>query len=1028
MRRVVLLAAVSGLLCAAAPAAALNPDKAVTQYAHDVWLPDNGLPQVTVMDMVQTLDGYLWIATQGGLARFDGVRFTVFDKHNTEAFSGASVEALEEDSYGNLWVATTEGGLIRRSPSGEFTLYTADDGLASNVVLSVLEDSKGTLWVGTNAGLNRFRDGKLERLPESSGLATARVERMLEDRTGQLWLGTQGLGLCRLLDGNATCIDRDDGLGSNAVVSLAESADGSLWIGNESAGLDRYHDGLLYHHGPEQGMPEDTVYDLLEDRDGNLWIATDGHGVLRFADGTFTALTPAEGLSGRRCTSLLEDREGSLWIGTFTGGLNRLRDATFVTIAARDGLSADPIWTVLEDRHGAIWVGAMPGLNRIVDRQIVPFAGQQEVADCQVQSLLEAADGALWVGTARQGLKRLWQGRWTSWTTRNGLASNAVFGIVQGHDGVIWVSTRDGLSRIDDEGIRSYTTADGLPHNSLRPMLVDSQGTLWVGTRGGGVALVKNAEITTFDPGVELGPAHLTILTIHEDREGAIWIGTGGGLLRYRNEVTRLLDHSSGLYDEHIHKILEDDAGNYWMSCNNGIFSISKESMTDFFTGRSDRVESQVYGRSDGLLSSECNGGSEPAGWRDRDGRMWFPTIRGVVSLDPDNLQVNPVMPPVIIEEVLVDGRSLDVDRDVVLAPGTQHYDFRYTALTFLGTDKVRFRYKLEGLDSDWIEAGTRRTAYYNTLPPGEYVFQVVACNSDGIWNVNGASYRLIQKPHFHETKTFYAFCVFVLVFLVAGLFMVRIRQMRKREEELVRAVGERTRELRQLARELKELTLIDPLTGLRNRRFLFETITPVMEELSRQRAQAEKASGDRRSGPGGDGMGALIIDIDHFKSINDTWGHDAGDVVLKEFARLLLDCVRAQDVSVRWGGEEFLVVLPQTRRDSLFQFAERIRTRVEDHLFQIPGETVHITCSIGLAVYPFFGSSDVDLSLNQLITVADMGLYTAKHEGRNRSIHVTPGERTPADTEEVRRALADLEWAEEAGLMRVERSGDGYE
>ena len=1021
-RCALVLAVVSGVLSLAQPAFALNPEKAVTQYAHDVWLPEDGLPQVSVMDMKQTRDGYLWIATQGGVARFDGVRFTVFDKRNTEAFSGASVEALEEDSHGNLWLATTAGGLVRRSPDGEFSRYTSEDGLASNVILSVLEDSKGTVWIGTNAGLNRFRDGRIERILDESGLASARVEQIFEDRTGQLWLGTQALGLCRLLDGIATCIDMEDGLGSNRVVSLAESADGSLWIGNESAGLDRYRDGLLYHLGPEQGMPLDTVYDLLEDQDGNLWIATLNHGLLRYTAGRFSSFSEAEGLSGRRCSSLLEDREGSLWIGTFIGGLNRLRDATFVTISARDGLSADPTWSVLEDRHGAIWVGAMPGLNRIVDGKIVPYAGQEEVADCQVQTILEAADGALWIGTARMGLMRLWQGKWTSWTEDNGLISNAVFGIVQDHEGVIWISTRNGLSRIDDEGIRSYTTADGLPHNSLRPMLVDSDGTLWVGTRGGGVALVKNAEITAFDPGIDLEPAHQTILTIHEDRDGAIWIGTGGGLLRYRNEEIRLLERSDGLYDEHIHKILQDDAGNYWMSCNNGIFSVTKESMTRFFSGQNERIESRVYGRTDGMLSSECNGGSEPAGWRGRDGRMWFPTIQGVVALNPDNLEVNPIMPPVLIEEVLVDGRTLDVDRDVVLAPGTQRYEFRYTALTFLGTDKVRFRYKLEGLDSDWIEADGRRTAYYNTLPPGDYVFQVVACNSDGVWNVAGDSYRLTQQPRFYETKSFYAVCVFALVFLVASLFMVRIRQLRRREEELVRAVEERTRELRQLARELKELTLIDPLTGLRNRRFLFETITPVMEELSRQRANAEQAGGDRRTGSTGDGMGALIIDIDHFKSINDTWGHDAGDIVLKEFARLTLDCVRAQDVSVRWGGEEFLIVLPQTRRDSLFQFAERIRTRVEGHVFQIPTQDVHITCSIGLAVYPFFEESAVDLSLNQLITVADLGLYMAKNEGRNRSIHVMPGERMPEDTDEVQQALADLEWAESTGLMQVER------
>jgi diguanylate cyclase (GGDEF)-like protein len=354
-----------------------------------------------------------------------------------------------------------------------------------------------------------------------------------------------------------------------------------------------------------------------------------------------------------------------------------------------------------------------------------------------------------------------------------------------------------------------------------------------------------------------------------------------------------------------------------------------------------------------------------------------------------------------------------------VLPPGSRRCEIEYTALTFLGPERVQFRYQLEGLDPDWVHAGTRRTTYLTTLPPGAYTYRVTACNAAGVYSEEGASLTLIQRPHFYETVLFYTACIVGLILLMVAFFAIRLRAAARREQELLAAVEDRTRELRELADELKDLTLIDPLTGLRNRRYLFETITPVMEELEERRAAQRAGEAGRTTDRADEGMGVLILDLDHFKDVNDAWGHDAGDLVLQNVAHLLRDCVRPTDIAVRWGGEEFLVVLPRTQKLFLTQLAERIRARMAAFPFRLPdGPRLEQTCSVGVVGYPFFEKAEVDVSLNQLISLADMALYRAKEEGRNRVIHIQPGDRPPLQEDDLRRIFADPAWAESAGYL----------
>ena len=1011
------------LSCAAAwKASALDPNKVLTQYVHDAWDTADGLPQASVQDLIQSRDGYIWFGTQEGLVRFDGVRFDVFDKQNTSALTTGNISCIIEDVDGVLWIGTTGGGLLR-AQDGEFTAYTTQQGLSSNVVLSLLETASGDIWIGTDAGLNLFRDGHFTIYTTADGLPHDTIPALVQDRHGRVWAGTQGGGIGLVDKEQILVLDESWGLSSNSVRALLSAEDGSVWIGTDNGGLSRYKDGTFVETPKVEELGADSVYSLAEDGDGNLWVGTANNGLIRCRQGMMSLYSSSEGLTHDRVSSLMMDREGSLWIGTFGGGLNRLRDTPFTTYGAKEGLSSDHIWSVFEDREDCLWIGTQVGLDMMVDGIPSPYAGRAEMEGKPVMALFQDGEGRLWVGTHGYGLWRLQDGAWTTWTEEHGLADNIVFTINQDANGTIWAGTQAGLTRIIDDELHTFTTADGLPHDNIRGLQVDGDNTLWIGTRGAGLARYVNGAFETIDLGAERTPNQLLIMEVYLDGRGGLWLGTPEGLLYYRDGETRQITTQNGLYDDTVHRILEDDIGNLWISCNHGIYRISRLDLERFSAGTSDQVTSESYGRADGMRNEECNGGYQPAGWRTMDGRLWFPTIDGLVSLDPSDIRSSDVPPPVLIERVHVDAEPIDPDETPILPAGASRFEFHYNAPTFLDPDKVQFRVRLDGLDDDWVDAGTRRIAYFTQLNPGEYTFNVTACNSDGVWNENGATFSFVLQPRFYQRPLFYGFCALLVVTAALGMHGMRVRQLRVREKELLTAVHERTVELRQMARELKELALRDPLTGLRNRRYLFETITPQLDSLRQRHRREVGGSGDRRPSSDGEVMGLFMVDIDHFKRVNDELGHDAGDVVLQQFAQVLASCARTNDVVVRWGGEEFLLVLPRTGYAHLTTFADRVRATVEKKTFKLRnGHTLNLTCSIGYTSFPVFFDPKFDMKLDHVISLADLGLMAAKQEGRNRIIHVIAGERMPLNEGEVNRMLGALDWAEEHGFLRVER------
>ena len=788
-------------LLVSATALALEPGQPVRQYIQDAWQTDAGLPQNYVVGIVQTRDGYIWLATQEGLARFDGMKFTVFDKRNTDQIKDNNIQALFEDREGNLWFGT-EGGGLTKFDHRTFTNFSTSNGLASDIIDAICEDRDGGLWIGTLGGVSRFKDGAFSNYSTKDGLASDSVLAICEDASGGLWVGTEN-GLNRLKDGRFSTYTTKDGLANNLVRSIYRDSAGNLWIGTRD-GLNKLVNDRFITYTRKQNLANNSVLSICEDRDGNLWVGTDGGGLSRFTDGIFTAYSTEDGLSDNSVASICEDREGNLWIGTYGGGLNRLKNGRFASYTTQYGLSDNMARAIFEDAEGNLWVGTRNGLNRLKDGKFTVYSASQGLANDSVLSLYGDAKGSLWIGT-RSGLSEFKKGKFTTYTTKDGLSDDTVLAISEADPGGLWIGTGQGLNLFRNGVFTPYRTRDGLTNDGVWSLCKSRNGILWIGTDGGGLNLWQDGKFLAYTS--KDGLANDVVLSIYEDEEATIWIGTSGGLSRLKNGRFTTYTSKIGLFDDVVFQILQDATGHLWMSCNKGVFRVSKKELDDFAEGRVKSISSMSYGTTDGMKSRECNGGFQPAGWKSRDGRLWFPTVKGVAVVDPDRITINDHVPPVIIEQVVVDNTLVPPAENIRFDPGKERFEFHFAGLSYVAPEKVQFKYKLEGFDSDWIDAGTKRDASYTNIPSGYYRFRVIASNNDLVWNLNGASFEFYLKPHFYQTSWFYASCVGVAGLLVWLFHRFRVRQM---NAEFSAVLAERTR----LAREIHD-TLAQGFVGI---------------------------------------------------------------------------------------------------------------------------------------------------------------------------------------------------------------------
>jgi len=1018
MHRALIIAAIVAApsLCALA----LDPNKAITQYVHEVWTTESGLPQNSVTSILQTRDGYLWFGTQEGLVRFDGIRFTVFNSERAGISLGSSILVLLEGHDGDLYVGTRGAGLVSYR-DGVFRALTTQQGLSNNIVQGLFMASSGTLWIITESGLNSLEDGRITAYTTLNGLPSNKVRAVIEDTDKSMWVGTEE-GLCRLRTGALAVFTTRDGLLSNSVRAIHPTGDGDLWIVTDGGinrwhgghfsvmfkeplqqkhirtalwdssdvlwlgtqnGLLRFAGGKLTSYSTSEGLSNNDVWVLFNDKDQNLWIGTLGGGINRIRNGKITHLGSPQGFVGDQVNAFCEDSEGNLWIGTLDGGLHRLGDGKFTVVGQAEGLSHNLVWSICEDRQGAVWLGTDNGLNRYFDGTIRSYFKKDGLGGNIIQTLCEDGDGGLWIGTWGGGVSLMREGRFAPFPHQDDMAMDYVCAIHQDRAGVMWFGTSEGgLKRLKGGRLTVFTTKEGLSHNKVRMIHEDRHGNLWIGTDGG-LDLFKDDKFVHYTMKEGL-PSNL-VYAMYEDAQDNSWIGTAnGGLSLFRDGHFTNFTSKDGLFGGGVFTIQEDGNGNLWMTSNRGLFRVSKRELMEFASKTRKPLDCVSYGRPDGMRSFECNGSSQPVSCRTRDGNLWFATTKGAVILEPGPIRSNGVPPSVAIEEVLVDGRPMGGPGVVAVPPGSRNLQVHYTALSFMGSEKVRFRCQLDGFDPGWQDAGTQRVAYYTKLPPGRYIFRVTACNNDGVWNQRGASLTLEQKPYFYQTLWFLGLCALAALLSVFGIYGQRVRGLKARQEVLQRLVDERTgklaeanmiledqgQKLQQANQVLERLSILDGLTGIANRRHFDEVLG-----FEWRRACRESLS-----------LALVMIDIDHFKAYNDAHGHQAGDECLRKVASTLAGSLsRAGDLAARYGGEEFAVLLAGTDSKSATDIAEILRVKVQalgiSHEHSSAASV--LTLSLGIAAL----CPTQDVTPETLVGEADQALYKAKQAGRNRVV-----------------------------------------
>jgi diguanylate cyclase (GGDEF)-like protein len=957
------------LTLAAAPALSLgvwtdDPTKALTQYKIDGWQTEQGLPMNTVQSLLQTRDGYLWVGTAGGLARFDGIRFTTYESAPPEV-SSRPIFGLMEDKLGALWIGHSKGAAIYRN--GQFQSAFPAEVTDGRRVWDFAQASDGVVWAATENGLVRWENGATRLYQQADGLPTNRLRALTFDRDGKLWIATTGGGLVSFASGRFEVLTPQKGFPHLEVRSVLADPEGGVWAATAGGGLAHVQKGHIRTYTVADGLPTDHLTNLARDAQGALWIGTWGGGVSRLSAGRFTSLSTGAGLAGDQIWPLLVDREGSVWIGTWSGGLNRLRSRAFGVLGAPEGLSNDNIRSVLHGRNGVTWAStAGGGLNRIEGDRITSITTRQGLPTNEISSLLEDRDGTLWIGSYTAGVARLRQGRIETFGTAQGLPHVDVRALFRDRTGTLWVGTRAGLARFTGQGFAAVHDP-GAPQEGVITILEDRGGTLWFGTTGQGLVRLSRGKFSSLT--MADGLVSNWIMALYEDATSSLWIGTNGeGLNRLRDGKLSAIRTTDGLWDGISQIILEDGQGYLWMTCNRGFYRVLRTELDAFADGRSNKVSSTGFGPGYAMRSMTFAGGHQPAGAIDSHGLLWLPSSKGMVIVDPLHLPGSGAAPAVVVEEVLANGAVESTATALVLPPGSVPLTIRYTAMTLNNAERVRFRYQMEGINRDWIEAGQSREVSFPALPHGSYRFRVAASTDGTHWSEAREAPPITVQAYFWQTSWFIALSLLASLAGIAALLSWRTHQLRAQQVEMERLVAKRTEELRLANEHLARLSFTDALTGLANRRCFDETLENEWRRAARL----------------GIPLAVVMADVDNFKHYNDSLGHPEGDHCLTAVGDVFLRAVgRAGDLAARYGGEEFVVLIPGADQAAAMAVAESLRAACEARSMAHPASSVGPIVTISLGVASCIPSDETTAA--SLVARADAALYRAKQDGRNR-------------------------------------------
>jgi signal transduction histidine kinase/ligand-binding sensor domain-containing protein len=814
---------VLALALAASAAHALDPSVPLRQDGAQVWQTESGLPQNTVHSILQTRDGFLWAATEGGLVRFDGEQFTTYTSQKHKGLPSDLIYQLMQSRDGALWISTAGG--VARERNGHFHSWPVGETYAT------FQDRAGNLWALTASGIDRFLRGRfvlaseatlteagsilqspdgalwvsssegLLRAPSDSGHfvrvgANAPIQTVALGPASTVWAGTAtGVEICTAKSCHAL---HAAGLPNPLFVSALKPSTASpagMWVGTEE-GLFLIRHQHARRYGARNGLPSSQINLLFRDHEGALWIGTN-RGLARFASGKVESLPNRSEVAGNILLSAYEDREGDLWLGFESNGLGVLRSLAFTSLTVRDGLSGNYVLSVAQGAHKTMWAGTNgAGLSGYRNGHFTTLTTAQGLSSDVVMALAPGPDGTLWAGTP-DGLDAIRNGHAHIYTSADGLPDDFVRSLFVDTQGNLWIGTRRGLTRYARGRFTTYTDLDGLGGNLIGAMLEDRRDhALWVATLGG-LSRLQNGKFRNFTTADGLSSNIVTAL--YQDHRGTLWIATkGGGLDRYQSgHFTSISSQATGL-PESIYGILGDSRGYLWLSSTHGVDRVSRIALNRFAGHQTHTLAFATFGASDGMGISECSSGGHPAAWRAANGTLWFATLKGLAAVNPAHMAMDRVPPLVALENLRIDDAPVPLASHLRVPPGRTRLTIHYAGLSFAAPQKVRYRYQLLGFDPRWINAGNQRTAYYTNLPPGHYSFRVLASNQDGLWSKTAASIAITVEPRMDQTWWFRLLLVLAAALLIYLEYRRRVRRVRSEFQAVLR---ERTR----IAREIHD-------------------------------------------------------------------------------------------------------------------------------------------------------------------------------------------------------------------------------
>jgi ligand-binding sensor domain-containing protein/signal transduction histidine kinase len=805
---------VTPLLCAvflAGAAAGRAADASGSPFVVNSWNNKDGLPQSSVISIIQTRDGYLWLGTLNGLVRFDGSRFKVFDENNTPGLGSGRIVRLFEDSHTNFWVGTDTAG-VELIENGRVKNFDIGRSGHEGRLTSVCEDANGAVWLYTaDAHLGRYQSGKMDVL--DFHIPAQAISRMIAaEKSGPIWIAeyeagrNNGLFSFQPANFNPPTMAIDQSIPARQPDFILAGQRGGIWRLVDGR-VQKWSSGRLETDLGNYLWGNMPVTSACEDNEGNLIVGTGGAGVFWYGqDGKYRQISKTQGLSSDFVLSLCMDRGGNLWVGTDGEGLNRVKRKIFNT---PDSLHPFTAQSISEDEHGGIWAAFNAHGVTLWNTN-----GAQDFAvgvGSNAWSALVERNQQVWAGTRFEGLFQFETNRFVPATGAQVLGPQ-IFALFEDHVGQLWAGTQNGLACWNGQNWKLFTTQDGLSGNIIRAIAEDAGGNLWAGTENQGLNCFKDGKFISYQAS-ESGLPGNDISCLYADAKGTLWVGTSGhGLARLQGAQWKPYSTDNGLASNFICYLLEDAAGDLWLGSNMGLMRISKKSLNDFADGLTNAFTCRTFTENDGLPTRECSGGSQPAAIHASDGRLWFPTTKGLVSVNPAELKPNLQPPVVMIESVQIDGLEQKTNalnsawsQAVVIPPGHELLEIDYTALNFSAPDAVRFKYRLEDRDTAWTEARAERVANYSNLAPGHYQFHVVAFNEDGVPSETGGVLDITVQPQFWQTWWFRATGILLLGGIVIGIVRYISTQKLKRQVQLHRQHEELEHERARIARDLHD-------------------------------------------------------------------------------------------------------------------------------------------------------------------------------------------------------------------------------